>query len=332
MSEISFFHAHPVQFCKMHHLGNHFVFFDELAEKDPSRANTMFAPLKHPEAVRLLCDPARGVGADGVVFLRHPLTASSQARMQIFNRDGSEAEICGNALLCMGHLYRLRHGVKVFPISIEAGGRNRQLFLDDSRDEFPRYRLDLGTASFGMTASGECDSAGANSDKTVGEAGQPTAGPAVPPYHEHQTLIWKDIVLSPIYVNIGNPHAVLFFERPLSQADMEDIGPWLENHPRHPGGINVEFVTTDGPQSARVHVWERGCGMTNACGTGAAAVCAAGVREGRLKLPVTIHMPGGQLQVDIDSDSHISLTGTVQEIANGELSPFFLRQLFEVGQ
>ncbi|MFZ2959246.1 MAG: diaminopimelate epimerase [Candidatus Ozemobacteraceae bacterium] len=312
-----------VPFWKMHHLGNHFVFLNEFAFSSASEADAQWNFLKTPGAVRLMCDPARGIGADGVVFLRRPHLLPGDARMQIFNRDGGEAEICGNALLCLGHLYQSVIDSRSSTVSIEAGGSLRELVMQELESGFPRYRLQLGTVSFDLFKTGELDHLLSR---------EPLL------FTHHGTSIKKDeennpvALPEPIYVNVGNPHAVFFFDHPLPFSDMEALGSQLETHPRHPRRINVEFVTVESPSHARVYVWERGCGMTDACGTGAAAVCAAGVREGRLQTPVTIHMPGGSLQVDVDSQGHVALTGTVHETVHGELSLDFLRRLSTAGK
>lgn len=286
------------EFWKMHHLGNHFILFDELGGDEKA-----FAPLRTAAAVRVLCDAHFGLGADGVVFVRKPQDATHQCRMQMFNRDGSEAEMCGNALLAVGHLYQQRHPSRG-PILVETGGGVRQVQSKGICPEgLPAYKIDLGQVRFDLEATGE-----------------------LLPASKRRELIWRDEPLSPIYANVGNPHAVVFTSQPLESDAMISMGAWLETHPNHPRRINVEFVEIVDPHQVRVHVWERGCGMTNACGTGAAAVTASGVKLGKLQSPVAVTMPGGQLLIEIEGASTF-LTGAVQEVAEGRLAETFVKRL-----
>lgn len=285
------------EFWKMHHLGNHFILFDELSGDEKA-----LAPLRKAPMVRALCDSQFGLGADGVVFLRKPADSKHQCRMQIFNRDGSEAEICGNALLAVGHLYMHRHRTHD-TILVETGSGVREVRAKGaSEDGLPRLRIDLGQVRFDLEATGELLPTGARKD-----------------------LVWRDELLTPIYANVGNPHAVLFVDQGLETDAMISMGAWLETHPNHPRRINVEFAEVVDPHHVRVHVWERGCGMTNACGTGAAAVSASGVKQGKLQSPITVKMPGGQLLIELEGSS-VFLTGAVQEVAEGRISDAFVNR------
>ena len=282
----------------MHHLGNHFILFDELGVGEKE-----YARLRTASAVRAICDSQFGLGADGVVFLRKPADNKHSCRMQMFNRDGSEAEMCGNALLALGHLFLQRHRSPA-PILVETGGGVREVHATGASEEgLPRYRIDLGQVGFDLESTGELLSAGKRKD-----------------------LVWRDEALTPTYANVGNPHAVLFSDQGFENDAMLSLGAWLEMHPNHPRRINVEFARVLDPHQVQVHVWERGCGMTNACGTGAAAVAASGIRQGRLKSPVTVNRPGGRLLIELEGASTF-LTGAVQEVADGRLSESFVKRI-----
>ncbi|MBF0547924.1 MAG: diaminopimelate epimerase [Candidatus Riflebacteria bacterium] len=281
-----------VEFQKMHHLGNNFIFFSELEEKKSLDA------LRTPSAVKMICDVKYGLGADGVVFLRPPENSKNNVRMQMFNCDGSEAELCGNALLGVGHAYLQKFPTNG-PIKIETIGAIRELTSLKSKSAQPSYRIKLGTVNFDLEKTGD-----------------------LLPSDNRKPLVWQEEKFEPIYAGFGNPHAVLFLDSPLSNDAMISVGAWLETHSNHPRRINVEFAKVINNNQVEMHVWERGCGMTNACGTGAAAVASTGVKTGKLKSPVTVRMPGGEILIEVEGET-VYLTGTIQEVACGKLAQSF---------
>ncbi len=286
-------------FHKMHGLGNSFIFFDELGQD--------LAVLKNPRILRLLCSSGRGLGGDGVIFIQPPRDKKHHCRMQMFNTDGTEAEMCGNAIRGVAHLYR-QHHLGHEPLLIETLSGVKEIHAGTVKDGKCQYRVEMGKPSFDLTATGELLSP-----------------------RDRKPLHWQEETLEPVYVNIGNPHAMLFLSSPLTQDEMIALGAWLEVHPNHPRRINVEFVEILSPQEAKVTVWERGCGMTQACGTGATAVAAAGIKLGKLTSPVTVHMPGGDLVISQDERGVLFMTGPIQEVAVGQLSASFLHGLGEAG-
>ncbi len=284
------------EFHKMHGLGNYFLFFDELMQD--------FSRLKQPQIIRTLCDVRFGVGADGLVFIMPPHDTRHQCRMQVFNADGSEAEMCGNAIRGVAHWYK-KHHLGFEPILVETRSGVRQVYSSDVRDGFCMYRVEMGKVNFDLTTSGE-----------------------LLPEAERKPLVWDEETLTPHYANVGNPHAVLFVNQPLSQDAMMKMGAWLETHPNHPRRINIEFVEILSAHEVKVTVWERGCGMTHACGTGATAVAATGIKTGKLQSPVTVHMPGGDLILEQMGDGTMFMTGPVQEVCDGHLAPSFVNAIF----
>lgn len=279
-------------FHKMHGLGNHFVFFDETGQD--------FGRYKKTDFIRTLCNPKFGLGADGIIFVMDPKDSRHHCRMQYFNSDGSEAELCGNALRGVAHLFR-QHNKGYAEILIETLAGVRKASFEKASDGAAFYRVEMGAASFDLVAGGEL----------VAE-------------NARKKLEWREETISPVYVNVGNPHAVIFNNEPRSQDAMISIGAWLESHQNHPRRMNVEFVDVLGPHEVRVNVWERGCGLTSACGTGATAVVAAGIKTGRLKGEVTVHMPGGDLGISSANDGELFMTGPVQEVAVGILAPGYI--------
>lgn len=282
-------------FSKINGLGNSFIFFEEMHQD--------LSWLKAPEKVRMLCSTGHGLGADGLVFIVSPKDPKHHCRMEIFNSDGTEAEMCGNALRCVAHLFDHRH-LGIAPILIETKSSVKEVSFVGVKNGEAFYKAQMGQPLFDLVASGELLSA----DK-------------------RKQLAWSDMALEPVYVNVGNPHAVIFLKAPLSKDEMQSIGAWLETHPNHPRRINIEFVEIISANEATVNVWERGCGMTQACGTGAVAVVAAGCKTGILNNKVTIHMPGGDLIIEADSHSSLYMTGPVQEVAVGQISAAMIYRL-----
>lgn len=286
------------EFQKMHGLGNHFLFFDELHQD--------FGKLKSPETIKRLCHFKFGIGTDGVVFIMDPQTPGAHCRMQIFNTDGTEPEMCGNAIRGVAHLYKKHHQGHE-PIVIDTKGGVREIRSGEVKDGVCSYTVDMGKPSFDLVTTGE-----------------------LAPETDRKPLEWRENIFEPIFVNVGNPHAVTFLSSPLTNDEMISSGAWMETHPNFPRRINVEFVEIVSRNEVRVNVWERGCGMTYACGTGATAVMAAGARIGKLDSPVTVHMPGGDLLISQNEGGNCFMTGPIQEVMTGELSPSFIDQILSL--
>jgi diaminopimelate epimerase len=283
-----------IGFHKIHGLGNCFIFFEEI--------NQDLTFLKKPEIIKLLCETSRGLGSDGLIFVAPPKDPKHHCRMQMFNTDGSEAEMCGNAIRGVAHIFDHLH-LGVNPVLIEtAGGLKKVSFVGVKEGEV-FYKAQMGKAILDLVSTGELVS----EDK-------------------RKALDWNGREFTPVYVNVGNPHAVIFIDMPMSNDEMKSVGAWLESHANHPRRINVEFVEVLSRSEARVHVWERGCGMTQACGTGAVAVTVAGIVKGKFDNKVTIRMPGGDLIIERESDEELAMTGPIQEVATGVLSGSLLHR------
>ncbi|MDY7233306.1 diaminopimelate epimerase [Hyalangium rubrum] len=267
---------------KYHGLGNDFVVLDRRQSGVDIDAETS----------RWMCDRRRGIGADGVLALL-PSTAGL-ARMVVHNSDGSIAEMCGNGLRCAVK-YLVDH----------AGGRPERILVETGAGVLacvPTYdahgaaEVDVSMGPARLVAS----------NLPSGATGQPFLQASVPGHSGlHGTA-----------VSMGNPHLVLL-DRPLDEA--ERLGPTLERHPSFPDRTNVEFVRVD-PDGLTVVVWERGCGLTQACGTGACASATAAVLAKRLPADawLRVTLPGGDLQIRVPADlSDIRLRGPATFVFEG---------------
>ncbi|HPP52014.1 MAG TPA: diaminopimelate epimerase [Thermoguttaceae bacterium] len=279
-----------MRFTKMHGAGNDYIFvncFQEPIPEDPA------------ELARLVSDRHFGVGADGLILICP--SEKADARMRIFNADGSEAEMCGNGVRCVAK-YLYDHGIARKPtLRIETGRGILSLELHVSNNRVERVRVDMGEPI--LTP--------AQIPTTL--PGNPQHGGAVVDVE----LPVEDRILRVTCVSMGNPHCVCFVDQ-LSDEWVLGLGPKIEHHPRFPNRVNVEFVQVLSPQEVKVGVWERGSGPTLACGTGACAVCVAGVLTGRTNRQLLAHLPGGNLELLwSETDLHVYLTGPAVEVFSG---------------
>jgi len=239
-------------------------------------------PLMPPERAVRLCDRRRGVGADGVVTLLAPTTPGAAATMHIYNSDGSVAAMCGNALRCVA---RELHEVRGLPA---------ELTIDTASG--PRAcTVHRGPGGAVEAVSVEMGPAGLEGEQDFAVAGEQ---------------------LHAVRVSMGNPHAVLFDEPTAERA--RQIGPALEQ--AVPGGVNVGFARPAGGAIDLV-VWERGAGLTDACGTGACAAAVASARAGAVPagVPVEVRLPGGSLQVTVAPDlRRVTMRGPAEQAFQGE--------------
>jgi diaminopimelate epimerase len=275
-----------VEFVKMHGLGNDFVIMEDFSGK-----------LQNYEVLaRRLCDRNFGVGADGLVLLQPSQKAA--CRMRIFNADGSEAEMCGNAVRCIGK-YLYERGVvveTVFPL--ETFNNLLTLRLQVEGAKVLGVEVDMGEPIL-------------ESDLV------PVSGEKRQVVSEEMQAAGKTFLFTA--VSMGNPHCVIFCDD-TAAVPLTEWGPPIEAHPIFPRKTNVEFVEIKSPELAVVRVWERGVGPTLACGTGACAVLVAGVLNGKLKRKAEIQLPGGVLMVEWREDNHVYMTGPAVEVFSGRLS------------
>ena len=224
---------------------------------------------------------------DQMMVLHAPKTTGTEAYVRIYNSDGSEAEACGNGMRCIAWVAAQKTGRKALKFETKAG------VLDVSVSGIDRITADMGMPRFGW--------------KEI---------PLAEAFHDTRKIelqigpIDKPILHSPSVVNVGNPHAV-FWVDDVNAYDLGRIGPMLENHPIFPERANISIAHVTARDAITVRTWERGAGLTKACGSAAcaAAVCAA--RKGLTERVVKVTLPGGTLEIEWRADNHILMTGPV---------------------
>lgn len=276
-----------MKFAKMHGCGNDYVYVNVFAEK-----------VENPEELsKIVSDRHFGIGADGLILIGPSEEADFQ--MRIFNADGSEAEMCGNGIRCVGKFVYEEGLTDKEEITIETKAGIKCLTLYPEAGKVERVRVDMGEPILApedipVVAEGE---------KVVGE-----------PIAVHG----KECAMT--CVSVGNPHAVVFVDD-VERLNLKQIGPFFENHERFPKRINTEFVQIVSREEVRMRVWERGAGETWACGTGACASVMACILNDLTGNKVEVHLRGGDLTIEYDEASnHIFMTGPAIHVFDGEIS------------
>jgi diaminopimelate epimerase len=274
-----------MHFTKMHGAGNDYVYvncFEEPLPSDPAGL------------ARRIADRHFGVGGDGLILILPSPVAD--ARMQMFNADGSEAEMCGNGIRCVAK-YVYDHGICRRPtLRIETAAGVLSVELEVSGGRVNRVRVDMG-------------------EPVLDAQRIPTTLPGSPVVNAPLEIAGKRLRVT--CVSMGNPHCVTYVDR-LSDDWVLGIGPKIEIDHHFPRRINAEFVEVVSPSEVRIRVWERGSGETLACGTGASAVCVAGVLSERTDRKILAHLPGGDLDLHWADDNHVYLTGPAVEVFSGQ--------------
>lgn len=289
-----------MRFTKMHGLGNDYVYVDCFQEPLPA----------DPAALaRQIADRHFGVGGDGLILIAPSKVAAAQMRM--FNADGSESEMCGNGVRCVAK-YVYDHGIsRDKRLKIETGRGVLSFDLEVAGDKVERVRVEMGepileAARIPTTLSGE----------RVVDAPLP-AGLA-----DATRGLVDSCGLDPrmTCVSMGNPHLMLYC-RDVARVPLDKVGPVIETLPIFPKRINVHFVQVHSPGEVTMRTWERGSGITLACGTGASAVCVAGVLTGRSANKILAHLPGGNLTLEWTPGGSVFMTGPATEVFSGEWNP-----------
>lgn len=270
------------EFLKMHGLGNDFVVIDARS-----------TPYRPAEAeVRAIADRKTGVGCDQFIVLEPSNAPGASGFMRIRNADGTEAGACGNASRCIGWLLMEEAGSDRASFETPAG------ILHASHADNGRITVDMGPPQLGWDAI-------------------PLAAPA-------DTLCVEAVehagFAGPVAVNMGNPHAVFFVED-AEAVPLAEVGPVFEHHPAFPERANIEFAQVLSPTAIRMRVWERGAGITQACGTGSCATLVAAVRRGLTDRKADIILDGGTLTIEWTADGRVLMTGPVALSFSGRLSP-----------
>jgi diaminopimelate epimerase len=275
----------------MHGAGNDYVYVDCFAEP---------VPRDIAELSRRVSDRRFGVGSDGLILICPSERADAEMRM--FNADGSPAEMCGNGIRCVGK-YLYDHGIRRSEsLKVESAGRVVSLKLKVSRGAVDHVLVDMGEPIL--------------IPEQIPTTLRSPSGPAQPVVDAPITVGGHELRVT--CVSLGNPHCVAFVEEPTDDWVL-GIGPLLEIDPHFPKRINVEFVKVQSVRELVQRTWERGSGETLACGSGACAVCVAGVLTGRTGRDVQIHLRGGDLSIQWnEANNRVYMTGPAVEVFSGD--------------
>ena len=275
-----------MKFTKMQGAGNDYVYVDCFRQSPPADP---------PALARAIADRHFGVGGDGLILICPSEVAD--ARMRMYNADGSESEMCGNGIRCMAK-YVYDHGIqREKTLKIETGNGVLSLELEVAGERVQRVRVDMGEPIL------------------VAEK-IPTKLPGDPVVSRELSIGGRTFEAT--CVSMGNPHCVIFVPKATDELVL-GIGPQIETSPLFPRRTNVEFVEVLSPTEVRQRTWERGSGETLACGTGASAVCVAGVLTGRTNRRILNHLLGGDLELEWnEAENHVYMTGPAVEVFSGE--------------
>jgi diaminopimelate epimerase len=287
-----------MKFTKMHGLGNDYIYVNCCDQK-----------IKNPaELAPIVSNRHFGIGADGLVLIEP--SKKADVRMRIFNADGSEAEMCGNGIRCVAK-YAYEHKVAEARKSLKVPGQS----------PCPAS-LKIETGSGILTVGLMLDKK-KKVDKVCVNMGRPILEPREIPVQipakrvVEQPMQFKSHAFVMTCVSMGNPHAV-FFRENIGPAELQKFGPVIENHSIFPNRVNVHFVKVNSPTEFNMGTWERGSGITLACGTGACACCVAAVLTNRCERQVTAHLPGGDLELNWSGDDDcVYMTGPAVEVFQG---------------
>ncbi|MDE7341504.1 MAG: diaminopimelate epimerase [Lachnospiraceae bacterium] len=278
-----------MKFTKMHGCGNDYIYINGAVAR--------IAQGDKPELVRKISDRHFGIGGDGAIFINPSTEADFE--MEMYNADGSRAEMCGNGIRCVAKYVYDNGLTDKTEISIVSCGQVKylELFLKDGRVDMVRVNMgapELSAGKIPVTAENE-------KDRVIDEA---------------ITVQGKEYKMT--CVSMGNPHAVVFMDE-VEQLDIEKIGPYFENHERFPKRVNTEFVKVIDRTHVQMRVWERGTGETLACGTGCCATVVACILNGLTDETVTVKLLGGEIQITWDREADlVYMTGPATTVFDGE--------------
>lgn len=275
-----------MKFTKMHGIGNDYIYVNCFEEK-----------VDNPERVSIiLSDVRKGIGSDGLVLIMP--SDKADFRMRIFNADGSEAMMCGNATRCIGKYVYEKGLTDKTDITLETNSGIKYLTLfPDSSNKIESVKVDMNKAILvpkDIPVNSDMDS------------------------FINQPVDVNGTEYRITCVSMGNPHAVVFMDG-IDELDLEKTGPFFENHSLFPARINTEFIEVVDEHTLRMRVWERGSGETHACGTGACASVVAAVLNGHCRHDeeVLVHLRGGDLRITYKSDGTVFMTGPAEFICDG---------------
>lgn len=257
-----------LKFSKMHGIGNDFPIIDESKKE-------VIPESDKAEACRFLCHRHFGVGGDGVLFVTPSDVADIGYRM--FNPDGSEAEMCGNGIRCFADFVYRKGILKQEKMTVETKSGIKTIEITLENDEPVLFKVDMGTSTF----------------KT----------PEIPMVSDENEFLDAplevlDTTFNTTAISVGNPHAIIFVDN-VDEIDIDKYGPAIEAHEVFPEKINVHFVEVISKNEGKMITWERGAGVTLACGTGATSTAISGFKLGLFDGEVLLHLPGGDLKFNV---------------------------------
>ena len=257
-----------IHFSKMHGIGNDYILIDETKEE-------IIPEDKKNEISFQLCRRGFSIGADGLIFVCP--SQSEDIRFRIFNSDGSEAEMCGNGIRCFSKFVYDKGIIKKDILNVETLGGTKRISLTIKNGKVSSAKVDMGTATF-----------------------KPSE---IPILSEKEEFIEAEIEVGEIKykltaISVGNPHAIIFTEN-LDIVPLNKIGPLIETHDLFPQKTNVHFVKLKNKNEIEMITWERGAGITYACGTGAVSCVITAFKLGLVDKKVLVHLPGGDLKIEV---------------------------------
>lgn len=276
-----------MRFTKMHGLGNDYVYVNCFKEVVENPA----------EVSRKVSDRHFGIGSDGLILIKP--SDKADFRMDMYNADGSQAEMCGNGIRCVGK-YVYDYGLTdKGHVSVETLAGIKYLDFQIEDGKVAMVTVDMGAPE--LTAE------------------------KVPVVSDNEQVINENILVdgkewAMTCVSMGNPHCIVFIEEPVKDFPLEKIGPQFENHVRFPKRVNTEFIEVLDRKTANMRVWERGSGETMACGTGACASAVAAVLCGHMDDELTLHLLGGDLMIRWDREQNkVYMTGPATVVFDGDI-------------
>ena len=277
-----------LQFTKMHGLGNDYVYMDAINQKIENRS----------ELAKFVSDRHFGIGSDGLILICP--SEKADFRMQMFNQDGSEAEMCGNGIRCVGKFVYDKGLTKKETITVETLAGIKTLVMTAKNGKIETARVDMGEPIL-----------------------EPEKIPVISNENPVKNLKLevedKDFTFT--CVSMGNPHAVTFIKEDVNKFDICKYGAKLEVNKAFPKKANIEFINVIDDKTLKMRVWERGAGETLACGTGACAVTVAAILNEYTKRAVTVHLLGGDLKIEWNkNDNHVYMTGPATTVFEGKIN------------
>ncbi len=276
-----------LQFTKMHGLGNDYVYMDAINQKIENRS----------ELAKFVSERHFGIGSDGLILICP--SEKADFRMQMFNQDGSEAEMCGNGIRCVGKFVYDKGLTKKETITVETLAGIKTLVMTAKNGKIETARVDMGEPIL-----------------------EPEKIPVISNENPVKNLKLevenKDFTFT--CVSMGNPHAVTFIKEDVNKFDICKYGAKLEVNKAFPKKANIEFINVIDDKTLKMRVWERGAGETLACGTGACAVTVSAILNGYTKRAVTVHLLGGDLKIEWNkNDNHVYMTGPATTVFEGKI-------------